>query len=231
MVWNETTVKWYKDASDYTGYSAKLAGLLLEKIDARNSLCDLGCGISLVDMELAGEIGSITCIDSDSFAVEETRRIARQKGIENITAMCQNAVSAKGAFDTVMCLFHGNIEQYIDTYSKLAKHRFIAVVHDDPDELVRMNKPRIRQLTSVSQTSQHLKDRGIHHSIQRCTLEFGQPFTSRQQAREYVVHYKKVAEGESAGQCVDRCTVGTEREDFPLYIPHQRRFAIFTIDM
>lgn len=230
MIWNETTVRWYKTASDYTGYSEKLAALLLERLDHRDSLCDLGCGISLADLELAGHLGQVTCIDSDRYAIEQTRRLAGERGIANLNALCRDALSADGTFDTVMCLFHGNIEDYITRYIARARYRFIAVVHDDPEELVAENKPRIRKLTSVRQTSEELLAKGFVHTVDRYCLEFGQPFTNTADAGAFMRHYQKCEPGESLEACVARCTVPTDDPTYPLYMPSQRRFAVLTID-
>lgn len=231
MIWNDTTARWYTDASDYTHYSRRLAELLLPYIIPGGTLCDLGCGLSLTDLELARHVRGVTCVDESEYAVAYTRRRAAELGLGNVTALCRDARLTEGVFDTVMCLFHGNMEQYVHTYLPLAKGRFLAVIHDDPDELVAQpEKYRVRKLTSVRQMSRYLDSLGIRHSVQRGCLEFGQPLRDSDDAVRYVEFYEKPEAGETAREYLMRCAVPADHGPFELYLPLQRRFAVFSID-
>jgi SAM-dependent methyltransferase len=231
ITWSEKTSRWFNDASEYTGYDKKLAQLLLERIDHRDSLCDLGCGLSFADMELSRYINQITCVDADGFAIEQTRRRARELKIDNITAFCGDARQFSGIFDTVMCLFHGNIEDYVQRYLRMARYKFIAAVHDDPDELVRTGINRSRKLTSLRETAASLEEQGLKYTMEKFSLEFGQPFINMDEARDFVIEYKKNEPGESADDFLSRNLTTVTEGRFPYYLPRQRKFGIFVIEI
>lgn len=231
ITWSEKTSRWFNDASEYTGYDKKMARLLLQRIEHRQSLCDLGCGMSFADMELAKYIEHITCVDTDSFAISETRRRAAELKIDNIYAYCGDARQFNGIFDTVMCLFHGNIEDYVQRYLRMARYKFIAVVHDDPDELVRTGINRSRKLTSLRETAASLDEQGLKYTMEKFSLEFGQPFVNMEEARDFVIEYKKNAAGETADEFLEKNLTSTCDGRFPYYLPRQRKFGIFVIEI
>ena len=65
-MWTRQSIKWFMDASDYTGYHKNLADKIIPFLDEDHTLCDVGCGLGCLDIFLASEVARITAIDSNA---------------------------------------------------------------------------------------------------------------------------------------------------------------------
>ena len=61
MNWNDTTIKSFVSASEYTGFHEELANQIRPYIKNSKTLCDIGCGLGLIDMHLSKDLDYITC--------------------------------------------------------------------------------------------------------------------------------------------------------------------------
>jgi tRNA/tmRNA/rRNA uracil-C5-methylase (TrmA/RlmC/RlmD family) len=97
--WNEKTIDWFLAASKYTGYNKKLAALLLHRMTSRGTLCDLGCGMGLIDFELASSFRRVHCVDIDATAVNFVNSYAKETATLNVTGCVCNARELEGRWD------------------------------------------------------------------------------------------------------------------------------------
>ena len=82
--WSGDAVRWFYAASEYTGFHRALAQLCLSHLTRGGSMADLGCGLGLIDLELAGQMSQVTCIDQNPLPLRELEREARRRGIGNL---------------------------------------------------------------------------------------------------------------------------------------------------
>ena len=226
--WNEQTLRWLLDASEYTGYSRGLAQLLLRHISG-GSLCDVGCGMGLVDFELAGHVKDITCVDISSFAVDFIRGEVQRRGIGNLTALVQDGLTLRGQWDTVMALFHGDVKEICRPYLRCARERLILVTHAEAEGSFGPQGHRVIKACNAQKTIQWLDAQHIRYTLERHELEFGQPHRSFEDALAFTRTYSRPAPDELLAEHVKQAIVETGREDFPFYTPKKRRFGIFII--
>lgn len=69
MNWNDTTIKSFVSASEYTGFHKELANQIRPHIKNSKTLCDIGCGLGLIDMYLIKDVDCITCVDINENAI------------------------------------------------------------------------------------------------------------------------------------------------------------------
>ncbi len=223
FAWNEKVLGWMYDAAEYTGFYRNLAALLLPQIKARGSLCDIGCGMALADMELSREIGSITCVDVDKAALSFAQNEAKRRGIENIRFILSGGADVEGSWDTVIALFHGRIEKTCADYLAKASDRLICVTHG----------PGIRHAGAFCESSDEaaawLDAGGWTYTRTEGVLEFGQPHRSFEEALESTAAYHRDWDRETLEARVRAKAVETGREDFPYYTPKSRTYGIFVI--
>ncbi len=227
--WNNNTVRWFADASEYTGFNRKLAGIILDHIGSRRTLADLGCGAGLIDIELAPYIGQITCVDIDEYAVNSVKELAARHGIGNITAVHADAAALEGKWDTVIALFHGRLETFLEKYFDMAGETFIAVVRGNPVRMESMSQKMMHLYRTVEQTSEILDRLGIRYELLTGSLEYGQPFRSLDDARNYAEMYRKCRDGESMEDYLARALTDTEDPQFPLYMPYEKKYGMYVI--
>lgn len=47
--WNADTIRWYQEANEYTGFFKHIAELIAPSLVGYSTLCDIGCGLGLMD--------------------------------------------------------------------------------------------------------------------------------------------------------------------------------------
>lgn len=227
--WNEQTFRWFWDASEYTSYNRNMAKLLLPKLEDCETLCDMGCGMGLVDLELAPHFREITCVDISERATANLRDRAARSGIGNIRVLRSDGMAAEGRWDAVMALFHGDVETVGENYLEKAAKKLVLVVHGSAYGSTGPEKYRVRKCCDVEHTKAWLEREGYPYELELASLEFGQPHRSFEDALAYTRTFSKAAPEDELLAYVKQAVQETGRADFPLYTPKQRRFGIFTI--
>lgn len=228
IVWNEQSVRWFRNASEYTGYNRKLAQLLLEHIPSRKTLCDMGCGAALIDFELAKFIEQVTCIDISPVVIDAVSQQVREQKIGNLTPRCMDASTATGEWETVTALFHGG-GNVVEKYLPLAKDQLILVTHGS---LVGSFGPDGRQVVKCFDADgiqAYLDERGVKYHYQLEQLEFGQPFTDLDDARAFTRAYSKPMTDSELENYLREKLETTDDASFPYYLPKKKSLGIFVI--
>lgn len=228
IVWNEQSVRWFHNASEYTGYNKKLAGLLLRHISRRESLCDIGCGAGLIDFELAPHIGHITCVDISPEAIRAVEEHARRRGADNISAVCMDASGLEGEWDTVLALFHGG-QNVIPRYLRLAREQLILAAHGTLQGNFSPSGHKVIKCFDVHGVKAYLDEEGIRYSLQELTLEYGQPLTGLADAEAFVTAYSTPMAPSVLDAYLREHLVETGDEKFPYYLPNQKKLGLFVI--
>ena len=235
--WNEQTLKWFREASDYTGYNRNMAALLHPFLEGCRSLCDIGCGMALVDLELAENFEHVLCVDVNETASGYVREQAEKLGHPDFRTVTADGMDreriAPGTepfSDAVMALFHGDVEKTGFQYLSYAAKKLIFVVHGSPHGSTGPEKYRVRKCCDIDHTRDWLEREGIPYTLQSAELEFGQPHRSIEEAIAYTRMFSKGAPEEELEAYVKAHVQETGRTDFPLYTQKTRKFGIFVID-
>lgn len=228
IVWNEKSVRWFDNASEYTGYNRKLAQILLECIPDRNTLCDLGCGAGLIDFELAPYIKEITCVDISGEAIRSVEQRIKRCGASNISARCTDASLLEGMWETVLALFYGG-EEVFSKHFHLAKDQLILAVHGTLKGSFGPEGRRTMKCFDTNGVRAHLDSLGVNYHLQELELEYGQPFTDLKDAEEFVSAYALPMEKEELEAYLMENLVQTNDERFPYYLPKKRSMGLFVI--
>lgn len=218
--WNSDTIRWYREASDFTGYSVNLAAILLSYLRPGESLCDMGCGLGLTSLELAGFAAGITCVDISEQAIAYLRQEAEMRHIENLNAVCADGITLPGEWDTILCIFRGHPEEVILPYLKKARKRLLYITRTSAGNGHHMDAAAARDLL----------DRN-HIPFTECQyeLEFGQPHRNMEDAIAFVrAYYPRIPES-GLREYVRRHSRIETREGYALYMPKTRAFTLFSI--
>ena len=228
IVWNEQTVRWFRNASAYTGYNRKLAQLLLAHIPCRETLCDVGCGLGLIDLELSPYIGQITCVDISAGVISALEQSIRQRGIANVTPVCADALSLQGQWDTAIALFFGGYT-LLPAYLSRVQDRLILAVHEESKGRFGPADHKAIKCTDVQNVKAFLDAQGIHYHLEIGALEYGQPFPDRQDAEAFVRAYSTPMRQDELDAYLSAHLQQTGQEDFPFYLPKEKKFGLFVI--
>lgn len=225
--WNEDTIRWYINAEKHTGFYKKLAEEIHPMIKGYKTLCDLGCGAALFDFAIEPAIESIDCVDINETALSSAEDRARKLELYNIHTRLADCDTLTGKWDVVFMSFFGSRE--LDRYLPLCK-KLIAVVATGSDTELFPRRGRNISRNTVENTVKYLDSIGIGYNLTHRTYEFGQPFTSREDAELFVQTYAPYTAAVEAGAFLEARLVKTGNQEFPLYIPRAKSIGIFELN-
>jgi SAM-dependent methyltransferase len=231
IIWGERAARWFVNASEYTGYHRELADILLAFMQPGGTLCDLGCGIGLIDFALADHLKQITCVDISAEALEILEAEAARRRIGNITALRADAATLEGQWDDgLMLFFHGTLTDNIAHFLRLFRRRLFYIVHADPIDPQRDHRPERTKCSSVSAIQGDLDRQRINYQLFHHALEYGQPFGSLEEAIDFTRAYRLCPQGKEEGFLKARLRPAQKtREGYQYYLPHTKRFGMFII--
>lgn len=230
IVWNKNTIRWFSEASEYTGYNRALSKILMEQIPHRGTICDMGCGAALIDYELAPHFEQITCVDISGEAIASVEKNIAEKNLSNMTAICTDGTTFSGSFDTVIALFHGGPNIY-NNYYHLAKEQLIIVTHLGKCGTFSPKKHQKKHEFGVDRTKEHLDKLGVKYEYMEHSLEYGQPFHTFEDAQAFMDVYSApgMTTEEKRAHLEDRL-VKTGEVEYPYYMPNKKEMGIFIIN-
>ena len=226
--WGTQSIKWFLDASAYTGFHKKLASRIIPLLQPADTLCDMGCGLGMLDLEIAPYLREITAVDVDEAVVGALSQIVRDLGLENVRTRRGDALALNESFDVLLLSFFGR-PGVVDLL-KFYRRRFIRVVSSNNNSGLYPQPYKNYVKDTVPVVCEILDALKIGYTLESCSFEFGQPLKSWQEAELFVLNNAPQASaGEVSAFLKERLT-DTGREDFPFYLPNTKEFGIFVID-
>lgn len=225
--WNSDTIRWYQAANDYTGFYKKIAALIAPKLKGCTSLCDLGCGLGLADLEFCRIIDQVTCIDICPEAIDFLKKEAADRNISNIQAYVMDCNNITGKWDVIFISFFGS--RSFEGFLPHCKKLFAVVSAKNRTELYPGKYRRFKKNT-VAEFKKDLAGKGIHYSLTEVSLNFGQPLTSLEDARKFVLSNSPQSTAEEVASFLSQNLIETGDKKYPLFLPHLKSIGIFEID-
>lgn len=230
FTWTEERIKWYLDASRYTGFHQGLAKKIAPFLHKEDTVCDLGCGLGRLDLLLAPRVSHITCVDIDEAVLKVLNADAGQKNINNLSILCRDAQAVRNRFDVVLMTFFGYPPALMLECIALAKRYTIRVVHAGSSASAENppNGPHKKKET-IQDISTALDETGYPYQVLRGSFEFGQPLISEEEGRNFVRCNKPgISENQMEEFLAENLTL-TGDTTFPFYLPAQKELGIFII--
>ncbi|SHI19250.1 hypothetical protein SAMN02745823_03234 [Sporobacter termitidis DSM 10068] len=224
--WDRDTIRWYTNSEKYTGFFKKLAEAIAPMVADCKTLCDLGCGLALFDFEIAPRFDAVDCLDINKAALSAVSERAQERGIDNIHTLLQDCDALSGAWDAVYMSFFGSRE--LDRYLPFCK-KLVAVVAAASNTELFPKRGRGFTRNTDGDTREYLDTKGIPYALTTMRLEFGQPFTSIEDAAHFQRTYAPYASDGEIDTFLAQKLVKTESAEFPYYIPREKSVGIFEL--
>ena len=228
ITWDEQSCTRFLDASVYTGFHKKLAQKILPFLEPGDTLCDIGCGLGRLDLELAPFVSGILAVDVSEYAIKMLETGIRDSGVENIRTHCGDAMELTPGFDVIVMSMYGKSD--ILKILGRCRRRFIKIVSASKKSGLYPERHRreVKNLVPVEKAG--LESLGIDYMLDLCSIEFGQPLRTWQDAEAFVLSNAPEADSGEINAFLDENIKRTGREDFPLYLPYQKELGIFVVD-
>jgi hypothetical protein len=220
--WNPQTIIWFKAASTYTSFHCKLAKKLRPAVTGSRTMWDIGCGLGLLSQQLYEDVGEIVCLDTNEAALHSLQEDVSAKGIPNIKPRLGDCYETEPQGDVILLSYFGSrsIEQFLPCCSLL-----VSIV--DLDENSSMGGRLLSGVNRKRQTSgtveEALRSKGRRYSLEKVTLEFGQPFRSLEDGMEFLQQYYRCGKEESELFLHERAIPADGQELYQYYLPYLGR--------
>ena len=232
QLWYKDMVRFMRDASEYGTYNQELSKLLSPYLTKDMRICDCGSGLGYLSLALAPYVGHITSVEMNPDAAAVLRENCRRFGIDNVTSVCsvlQDAVPEE-KYDAMVYCFFGGIHEILATAKEQCQGTVFIVTRNYCTHRFSVGSHPTGSY-GYRRASDVLTEMGIPFERQILDLEFGQPFRCLEDARLF---YQAYSQDEDKSVITDEFLaeklVQTGREDFPLYMPHQRKLAVIKFE-
>lgn len=228
QLWCEDMVRFMRDASEYGSYNQELAKHMMPELTRDMHICDAGCGLGYLSLALAPYVRQVTSVEKNPDALAVLEENCRARHISNIEIRCGaiQEVPPARKYDAMVFCFFGRGPEILDVAKKqcdgtvfiitrtYTSHRFSVGEHPTSSYGYKGSRALLQELK-------------IPYTEEILALEFGQPFRSLEDARWFFDIYSHDEDKSAITDAFLRGrVVETGREDFPIYMPHQRNLAI-----
>jgi precorrin-6B methylase 2 len=237
--WTDEKIEWYARASEATGYHRRLAELIAPCLSPRDSVIDIGCGLGLIDMEIAPAVNRITAIDIDALPIAHLKRALALRGIGNVFPKVRDAsLIEAGEWDVVLMCFFGTPETLGGILNVLASspacRQLILIMHGEGASAAKSKVADKVERVFCGDMERFLADRGFSCDKRILDIEFGQPLRSEDEARRFLACYGREPDGEAVQKRVEAQLEKLRRmgdKEYPYFLPRMKNTAILTADM
>lgn len=232
FLWKPDMIRFMRDACEYSGYNAALAKVMLPYLTEDSHVCDAGCGLGYLSLELAGHVGRVTAVDINADALNVLRENIERRGIANIDAVCGDvfSLSQEEKYSAMVFCYFGDIETVAERADGMCSGPVFVFKRNY--EMHRFSSGSIRSGTdSYEYCCGRLDAMGLRYSTLELEAEFGQPFKSVDDAKRFYEIYSRDGDKHVITNLLlmDRL-VYTGREDFPLYMPYMKKTGCIIIN-
>lgn len=228
QLWYEDMVRFMRDASEYGTYNQELARMLAPEFSKDMHICDAGCGLGYLSLALAPYVGQVSSVEKNPDALAVLKENCRAKGINNITPRCGTIqdVIPERKYDAMVFCFFGGIYEILAAARQQCSGRVCIITRNYTTHRFSVGSHPTGSY-GYRRTNDVLRELGVPFEEETFELEFGQPFRSMEDARQF---YEIYSHDEDKSAITDEFLHGkvveTGREDFPFYMPHLRNLAI-----
>lgn len=223
--WSEDAIRFMEDASDYGNYHRELAQILLPYLPRSGHVCDAGCGLGHLALELAKECKQVTAVDASANAL----RGLLSRGLPSNLRVLQGDIFAmKDRYDAMVFCYFGKTEEILRLGKEQCCGR-ILVVRRDCGVHRFSGTPVPRKEHSINALTQVLQERQIPFISRNIALELGQPFRCKEDALRFFHLYNKSPQPILA-EDLEGKLLQTGNEKFPWYYPNVREMELIIFE-
>ena len=232
QLWEKDMVRFMRDASEYGTYNRELAKRITPYLNKEMHICDAGCGLGYLSLELAPHVASVTGVERHPHAAAVLAENARRSELGNVFSRCGDIgeLPPETPYDAMVFCFFGGIGEILAVSKAQCRGRVFIITRNYTNHRFSVGAHKTgsygRRTCRELLEKEHIPFREI-----TLELEFGQPFRTFEDARRFYETYSKDADKAVITDAFlrDRL-VALEDETFSWYMPHRRELAILMFD-
>lgn len=226
-LWEQDIIEFMRRASEYADYNRHLAEKMLPRLHGDAHICDAGSGLGYLSLALSPYVKQVTAVERNPDAAAVLAENCIRFGISNVISRCgaiADVIPEKPYDAMVFCFFGGWREVLALAKAQCRGDVFVFTRNYDTHRFSAGKHPTGYE--GYPQFADALCKLGIPVHKETFTLEFGQPFRDLEEAhRFFLIYSKDQNKAVLTPAFIQSQLTRTGREDFPFYLPHQKRIG------
>jgi SAM-dependent methyltransferase len=229
--WTDESIR-YRIAAAETGMMEEtIARHIGAHLPRDSHVCDAGCGLGHLSLELASRFRQVTAVDTCQPALDVLIAAKKGRGMGNISIVREDFFSMhpNQPYDAIVFCNFGSLEEILASSKRQCRGKVI-IIKKNWDyhrfSLARMS----RRGNSFRLTVAKLKALGIPYEEETFTVETGQPFIDLEDAVRYFRMNRPDGCGEEiTAEKVGRQLVSGPSEQYPLQLSVKESFGLLAV--
>ncbi len=231
--WSPEMLRFYKDASESSEYHAQLSEKIAARIDASAHICDAGCGLGYLSLELAKRFHSVSAVDVSSEALKVLRENCARFKLENIRIVEGDIfkVEPKEPYDAMVFCFFGRTAEALSAAKTQCSGKALLIKKNWETHRFDLGEAPVEGHTFL-EAQKELQAWGIPFESETFELSFGQPFSSAEDALTFFQIYAKGREGKSITlEEAEARLIRTQDATYPYFLSSLKRMGMLIVDV
>lgn len=228
--WSDESLRFLKDASEYTRYHDALALRIATRLPPGPRLCDAGCGLGYLSLALAPSCAELTAVDTDARALAVLEANRRRLGITNVSAVLADihGMRPDPPYDAMVFCFFGGVMETLGIVKRQCRGKaFLIKKNYGAHRFSPGHTPLTRH--TYTDTAEELKRLGVPFDKETFALEMGQPFRSIEDAAAFIRLHTRQGEPPLSRDALYARLVPGDSPEFPYYLPAKSALGMITL--
>ena len=230
MIWTEESAALLARAYRQGTAARQLAEWIAPQLRADAHLCDAGCGVGALSLEMARRGYCVTALDISDIALGQlTLDGGAREGICMLQADAQTHRPQK-PYDAMVFSFFGDMPMCLRTAVRCCAGDVFYISRDYDMHRFSVGQHPVRY-SGYRQARAMLDQLGVPYQAQECALDMGQPFVDLKEARRFFALYSRDDPALITDAFLESKLVQTQSSEYPLYLPHMRRCGMVHVQV
>ena len=218
MIWTEESAALLWRAYSEGTAAQMLADWIAPQLSPGAHVCDAGCGVGALSLELARRGFRVTALDINPIA------LAQLPGHERIEVRCEDAQkhAPKAPYDAMVFSFFGDMPMCLRMAARCCAGDIFYISRDYDMHRFSVGRHPVKY-RGYRQAREMLDELAIPYRAQELALDMGQPFVDLDEARRFFALYSRDDPALITDDFLGSRLVHRQGSEYPLYLPHMRR--------
>lgn len=232
-LWNSDMIYFMNQAAKNTKYYEELASYIVPHITEESVLCDVGCGLGNLSIELAKHCKKVYAVDISEEVIEELKRKLERMQITNIEVICTDVFSwepDEKIDTTIYCMFgtmkeiddignHFHVSQQFIVRRLAKQHRF----------KIKEQKPRNHRHSAQGMAAE-LEEQGRPYEYSEMSISLDQPFKNLEEAVKFFELYNRTPDKVTIDDVKERLIKRDDKECPYLFLA-EKKMGLIRVDL
>lgn len=228
MIWTEESARLMARAYRHGTAAAVLADWMAPRMKEHVHVCDAGCGVGALSLELARRGCCVTALDIHETPLAELRKSADGQLRIDVRLADAKAHTPDVPYDAMVFCFFAGMDECLTMAKRCCTGDVFYISRDYDMHRFSVGKHPVHY-SGYREACALLDEMGVTYDCAACELDMGQPFESMEEARRFFVLYSRDDPKLITDAFLLSRLVQTEDQQYPLYLPHMRRAGMIHV--